>query len=450
MRSRTRWLRGILTLALVAAMLAAVPAQAEHDEDDHSPTVKLLKRTPIEVGKDLFAQGSDLAFQGNLIVAGTYQGTSFFKILPKAPFVKQIGFHDCPSSQGDVSVWGDFAVVSIDTPASNNVENGVCNNTDESKGKEGVRILDISDPTRPRQIKFVETQCGSHTHVLVPDGAKTYIYVNSYPIQQSATCNQVNHQRFSIIEMPTADPTKAKVSGFMSVPQPSIGCHDTTVFPERDIAVAACLQNTNVLDISNPAEPKVLSTIVNESIQFHHSSSFTWDGKYIIISDEYAGAAGGGGCTGDQDSKVGAMYFYNIEDPENPVLEGDYSLPRVPPADDGAEAERFRCTTHLYNILPMRDPTRYIAVASYYAGGLSVVDFTDPANPEEIGHYLNAPKGQLPDTWSAYWYNNRIYTNDYLSKHGIRVFKMKGLGKRKVRSFATRYNPQIQIESFKN
>ncbi len=464
MRIRKKWLS---VAALVAVALGGLPAQAGDGQDEHSDNARLLTQAPTKVGEDVLAQGSDLAFQKDLIVAGSYQGTAFYKRLSSAPYIKQVGFHACPSSQGDVSVWGKFVFVSVDSPGSNNGEGPTCNNTpafgadgkkvaDTSKGKEGIRIIDISNLKQPKQVKFIETQCGSHTNVLIPHKDELFIYVNSYPILQSFGCNQANHQKFSIIKASKTNPANAKLLDNKGpVPQPSIGCHDTTVFPKRDIAVAACLQNTNILDIANPAQPKVLSTIVNETIQFHHSSSFTWDGKYAIISDEYAGAAGGGGCAGDQDSRVGAMYFYNIEDPENPKEEGSYSLPRVPEADTVEESERFRCTTHLYNILPTKNSMpgykgdnqerKYIAVGSYYAGGISAVDFTDPSNPKELAYYIHKPDGVNPDSWAGYWYNNRIYSNDHASEQGVRVFKFKGgFGKRKILNFGGRYNPQIQ------
>ena len=47
-------------------------------------------------------------------------------------------------------------------------------------------------------------------------------------------------------------------------------------------------------------------------------------------------------------------------------------------------------------------------VSSAYAAGTTVVDFTDPTRPVEVGHH--DPHGA--NTWSAYWYNGHIYTND--------------------------------------
>ena len=448
-----RILRALALLALcsfVGATLVSLPALAGHDESDHSDNVKFLVNKPLTIGKGLTGQGSDLAFQGNLVVAGTYSGTAFYKIKSaKDGYLKQAGFHSCPGSQGDVSVIGKHLFVSIDSATTNTGTGPLCNNTDESTGLEGIRIVDITSLKQPRQIKFVETPCGSHTHTLVPDGATTYIYVLSYPLgAPSETCNQVpppgpGHYKISIIKFPTNDPTKAELIDPFDV-SPAIGCHDVTVFPARDIAVAGCISESQVWDIADPAAPVKLSTITNPEINIHHSSSFTWDGKYIILSDEYGGAAAPGGCPGDATSTVGAMWFYNITDPAAPVLEGHHALPRTP-----TNPEEEICTTHLYNILPMKDPKKYIAVSSYYGGGMAAVDFSDPTAPVEIGHYLPRPEGTVPDMWAAYWYNGRIYANNHTGGQGITAFQMKGLGVKQVRFFKGRMNPQIQIESFK-
>ena len=468
MRTRSRMVALVATAGLVAGLIGSIPASANHNEDDHSKNIREMARKPIKITKDLFAEGSDLAFKPRLLVAGTYQGTAFYKLLHRKPYLRQIGFHACPGSQGDVSVWGKLAFVSIDAASSNNGSGAGCNDTkatgpddlkhENSEGLEGVRIINIKNPRRPRQVGFVQTHCGSHTHVLVPSGRKLFIYVNSYPlgapILTNPPCSTATHGKISVIKVNKSNPRKSDV---VSTPQVAltpggtpIGCHDLTVFPKKDLAAAACITENQIWDISNPKNPEILSRIPNnQGIQIAHSASFTWDGKYVILSDEYGGAAGGGGCTGEQDSKVGAMFFYKITDPTDPQLEGDYSLPRVPPFHEDEATRTQRCTTHLYNILPTKDRKKYIAVSSYYMGGLSVVNFSDPANPKEVAHYMPRKGGVLADMWSAYWYNGRIYTNEKESRRGVSVFKLEGTGKKEARFFKGRYNPQVQVARFK-
>ena len=53
-------------------------------------------------------------------------------------------------------------------------------------------------------------------------------------------------------------------------------------------------------------------------------------------------------------------------------------------------------------------------VSGNYQSGISVVDFTDPANATEVGFADPDPlvPTQLGGDWSTYWYNDRIYDSD--------------------------------------
>ena len=59
-------------------------------------------------------------------------------------------------------------------------------------------------------------------------------------------------------------------------------------------------------------------------------------------------------------------------------------------------------------------------VSGNYQSGISVIDFTDPANAREIAYAdpaplvdPNPPVGiELGGDWSTYWYNGRIYESD--------------------------------------
>ncbi|MFN2388658.1 MAG: LVIVD repeat-containing protein [Actinomycetota bacterium] len=458
---RIKALASLSALALGASILGLVPAQAGHNTDDHSKNLARLAEAPTllsEWNPTMVAEGSDLAFKGKTLVAGTFQGPALYKILPGRPFIKQVSFLSCPGGQGDVSVFKDLVFVSVDAPRKgpdcDPVSSGAATQADVLAGNfwEGIRIVSIADPKRPQQIAAVDTDCGSHTHTLVPAGNKVYIYVESYPLASGLgpKCNVQSHRKLSVIEVPLADPTKAKVVSTPSV-SPAIGCHDVTAVPARKLAFAACISESQVWSIKDPANPTIVAHIPNpQGMQIAHSTAMTWDGKYLALGDEYGGAAGGGGCTGDKDSTVGAMWFYDVTNAKAPELKGHYSLPRVPTHfDTAAEVERFRCTTHNFNIIPFRKPGKYVAVVSYYMGGISVVNFSDPADPKEIGYYLPKEAGVAPDLWSAYWYNGRIYSNDHLSPLGVGTYKLKATGHEQAWFFKGAMNPQTQVLSFK-
>jgi hypothetical protein len=434
-------------LALVVG-LAPAAARTAPDPDDHSKNIVELNEAPIRTKSGEKAAGSDLAFEDDLIVAGSYSGTAIFRILNGAPFVKQIGFHDCPGGQGDVSVYKDLAFVSLDSPQDEEAVGCREPSAQRSGGKEGVRILDISNPRKPYQVDFVETDCGSHTHVIFPKKDAVYMYVQSYPLGvQSETCSVASHRKVSIVKVPLDAPTKAKVVSTLDV-SPEIGCHDVTIFPSEKLAAAACIGETQIWDVRDPAEPKIVSRIVNPSIQIHHGTGVTWDEKVLAIADEFAGSITGE-CAGSQNSPVGALWFYDISEVATPVPMGYYNVPRRSDPDTVDEAAYVKCTSHNFNILPMKDPNRYVASVGYRSAGLSVVDFSDPSAPTELAHFKQLDKGAIPDVWSAYWYNGRVYSNDNDGLRGIGVYQLDKTSSREVRYFRHRLNPQVQVRDFR-
>ena len=82
------------------------------------------------------------------------------------------------------------------------------------------------------------------------------------------------------------------------------------------------------------------------------------------------------------------------------------------------QAQDPNCTMHNFNTLPTKQ--RDVLVSSAYAAGTTVVDFSDRRNPREVGHH--DPHGA--NTWSSYWYNGLIWTND--GGRGVDVMKITG------------------------
>lgn len=444
MTRKTNALAALLSLSLMAAPAVA---QSRGGEDPHSDNIRELARSTIVTADGRDADGSDMAFQKNLLVAGSYQGTGFFKILRRAPYLQQIGFHPCPGGQGDVSVYKNLVFVSLNGPQSA----GSCldPNGELSDGKAGIRILDISDPTAPLQVGFVETDCGSHTHVINPQGDTVIVYIMSYPLGvPTATCNAVSHRKVSIVEVPVADPAESKVVGTLDV-SPEIGCHDVTILPDGEHAAAACIGESQIWDVSDPAAPTIVSRIINPLISIHHGTGVSWDGKVLAIADEFAGSITGE-CLGNQRSPAGALWFYDITNLEMPTLLGYYNVPRRGDPQTVDEIGYIACTSHNFSVLPMKDESLYLAAVAYRAAGMSIVDFSDPSAPVEVAYYHQLDEGMIPDLWAAYWYNGRIYTNDNGASRGISVYELEGTTSPKdILFFKERLNPQVQIEDFR-
>lgn len=408
--------RGLAT-AVVGALALASVAGATHDADDHSPNMRLVAQ--FDDG-GAYASGTDIAFWNDVAVAG-HQSPGGFRLLrlakpdDPAPVLRELAQFDCNGGQSDVSIWKTLVFVSIDGPR----QTAACDSpTASPEGVEGIRVVDVGslDDPQPRQIAFVRTDCGSHTHTLVPDepNKRVLLYVESYPLGvQTPTCNAATHRKISVVEVPLGNPSAARVVATPDV-SPAIGCHDVTVLVPRKLAGAACITETQLWDISDPVRPRVISHIVNPAINIHHSTTFSFDGNTLAIGDELGGAAVAPGCAdGNKHLPIGAIWFYDVSSPALPILRGTYRIPQA--------VTSTQCTAHNFNTLPLTSE-RDVLVSAWYNGGTTVVDFTDPAAPRQIGYYVVSSPA-VSNAWSSYWYRDQIYANN-LGRRGFDAFTL--------------------------
>jgi hypothetical protein len=132
-----------------------------------------------------------------------------------------------------------------------------------------------------------------------------------------------------------------------------------------------------------------------------HSAAFTWDGEVLVLGWEPGGGSQPECEATDPDVKK-SWFLY---DAQTGAKLGQFMLPRP-------QSSTENCTIHNYNIVPT--DKRYLLVGGNYQAGISVVDFTDPANAVEVAYADPAPLvlTQLGGDWSTYWYNGRIYESD--------------------------------------
>jgi hypothetical protein len=413
-----------ISLALGVFLAGLVTAPPTVAQDEHSDNIEHLFNSP-----QAEFTNSDLAIWGKNLYLGNYGGFRVFDISdPTSP--EELVSFPCPASQNDVSVWKDLLFVSVDGVR----DKKTCDSqttTSTEEGFQGIRIFNVADPADPRYIRSVQAQCGSHTHTLVPgpkdaDGKRheVYLYVSSYPSGSAQYNCEQTHNKESIIKVPLTAPERAKVTYQLDT-APGNGCHDVTVFMQLKIAAGACRTEGQIWDISNPAKPEIKEHFQNEEISFWHSAAFTWDAKYVAIGDEF----GGGGTPGcpNPNTSVGAIWLYDMKDLSEPV--SYFGLPRFQDVET--------CTAHNFNFIPVAG--RYVLVASFYGGGVSVIDFTDPATPVELAYY----DAEGADTWSSYWFNGFIYANDIA--RGLDVFRLNEGFTKNAKTW-NNLNPQTQFK----
>jgi len=419
----------------------------EEEEKEKQEEEKKKEDSPAEEARRssfLNFANSDLAFSGDRLFVGNFHGFNTYNIEdPMTP--KHLVSVVCPGGQGDVSVVGNLLFMSVEQ-IRGRLDCGVQGVEEPVSAQRfrGIRIFDISDVRMPRQVAAVQTCRGSHTHTLVTDPddeGNLYLYGSGTSSVRSgeelAECSGLKPDEdpktalFSIdvIQVPVKAPEKARIvnrprifadettgaiAGLWKGGDHGPGtqktsetnqCHDITVFPEIGLAAGACSGNGILLDISDPVNPVRLDQVVDKNFAYWHSATFNHDGTKIIFTDEWGGGARPR-CRETDPKEWGADSIFDIVDRKMHFRA--YYKPGAP------QSELENCVAHNGSIIPV--PGRDIMVQAWYQGGISVFDFTDSANPVEIGFFDRGPiDGShlvLAGHWSAYWNNGFIYGSE--------------------------------------
>ena len=429
--------------------MAAAPA-AEPAKDAAPPEEEKDKPSFGKRGSPLDFANTDMAFSGDLMVAGNYHGWNAYRLGADGVPVL-VSSVVCPGGQGDVSIAGTLLIMSVEQ-TSGRTDCGLGGVPEKVSAERfrGLRIFDIADVTRPRQVGQVQTCRGSHTHSIVSQDSRRLVIYNSgtagvRDADELAGCvgdepGDTRTALFSIdvIEVPLADPAQARIvdsprvfaaegqiAGLWRGGDHGDGtqetsrtdqCHDITVFPSMNLAAGACSGNGIVFDISDPLRPARVDAVVDKGFAYWHSATFSNDGTKVLYTDEW-----GGGmrprCQAGDPGNWGANAIYGIEDGKL-VHRGTWKLP-------APQGDKENCVAHNGSIIPV--PGRDLFVQAWYQGGISVIDFTDPANVREIAYFDRGPVDPdqlvLGGYWSAYWYKGRIYATEIA--RGIDVFALE-------------------------
>jgi hypothetical protein len=437
---------------------------------------KLPKAVQLPIAQLAFAN-SDVAFQGNHLFLGNFYGVNIYDISNPANTTLLTSMV-CPGGQGDVSVYKNLLFMSVEMP-NGRLDCGTQGfppeppppaDEDKDKQKEkkrripaaqkdrfrGVRIFDISDIKNPKQVAAVQTCRGSHTHTLVldpNDKDNVYIYVSGTSFvrqpEELAGCSGEKPDkdpntalfRIDVIKVPVATPQDAKIvstprlfidartgalngltsggshgkNGKEEKPADTDQCHDVTVYTAIGLAAGACSGNGILLDIKDPVHPKRLDAVNDPNYSYWHSASFSNDGTKVVFTDEWGGGLGAR-CRPNDPNKWGADAIFRLKD-DRLTFANYYKLP-------AAQGDTENCVAHNGSLIPV--PGRDIEVQAWYQGGISIMDFTDPAQPFEIAYFDRGPIDPkmlvLGGDWSAYWYNGNIYASEIA--RGLDVFEL--------------------------
>ena len=431
---------------ITEAMAGAEDNASEDDEKEANQT--LDPRSPL-----LSFSNTDIAFRDDIMVAGSYHGFNIYALTDDGQ-PDLTASVVCPGGQGDVSIVDELLIMSVEETRGR-VDCGLEGVTDEISNERfrGLRIFDISDLTRPKQVGAVQTCRGSHTHSVVsgPDADGKLIVYNSgisrvrneeeLPgcFDESPGDDRTALFRIDVIEIPVDNPAASRIIDSPTVfADPETGalaglwrggdhgedtqetsrtdeCHDITVFPSLNLAAGACSGNGILFDITDPSAPERVDAVSDSGFAYWHSATFNNDGSKVLFTDEWGGGTRPR-CRTYDPLTWGADAIYDIVDGKL-AFRSHFKMP-------APQGETENCVAHNGSIIPV--PGRDIFVQAWYQGGLSIIDFTDSANPIEIAYF---DRGPIDDTdlvtggyWSTYWYRGRIYGTEII--RGIDVFAL--------------------------
>ena len=435
---------------------------------------------------DTGSVNSDLAFSGNHLFVGNYNGINFYDVDNPAQ-IKIMTSLVCPGGQGDVSVYGHLLFMSAEAmngridcgtqgipvppasatpePAPQPAAQPAAPGAPAARVRRpppppspdrfrGVRIFDISDISNPKQVAAVQSCRGSHTHSLLVDPKdkdNVYIYISGTgavrQAEELAGCSggdpSANPEtalfRIDIIKVPLAHPEQAKI-----VSSPRI------------------FTDTQTGDVDGLWK----GGTHGEGTQQTSSTNQCHDITIYSAIGLAAGACSGNGILLDISDPVNPKRIDAVSDPNyaywhsatfnndgTKVLYTDEwgggSQPRCRATDPmhwGADAiftlsnrkltlasyykmpapqtDMENCVAHNGSLVPI--PGRDVFVQAWYQGGVSIMDFTDASHPYEIAYFdrgpLDATKRGTGGFWSVYWYNGNIYGSEIA--RGVDVFKL--------------------------
>jgi len=459
---------------------------------------------PNPGGRSLDYANSDLAFglNGRLALQGNFHGLIFYNIEDPAKTSLQT-IVTCPGGQGDVSIWGHLAFMSVEgygridcgaqpspnaggrggrgaaapgaatppaagaatppaagaaaqtPPAGAGAGGGRGTAPPDPARMYGVRIFDITDPRKPRQVAAVQTCRGSHTHSIVTDPNdkdNIYIYVSGgagiRSADEKAGCvadpAAPNTSSFGIdvIKVPLARPEQSAVVSHAYIfadantgqigslrgrrqgtgepsQNPTSGCHDVTSYPWASLLGGACSGNGLLLDTKNVLQPKRLDDVADAAFAFWHSATFNNDATKLLFSDEWGGGTAPM-CQSIHPTMWGGNAVFDIQgtgDGRHLRFGGYFKLPAWQTASEN-------CVAHNGSLVPV--PGRDIMSQAFYQGGATVFDFTDSANIKEIAYFdrgpIDAERLIIGGYWSVYYYNGYLYGSEIA--RGLDVFQL--------------------------
>ncbi|MBK7407745.1 MAG: choice-of-anchor B family protein [Saprospirales bacterium] len=293
---------------------------------------------------------------------GTKSGTAIYRLAE--PFA-EVGF-----IPGPVSNWREITVVG---------QQGYVV-TEGSGTGEGMQVIDLSP--LPGEPVLLTTYTATFTtgHIIQRD-----IYSE---IPRVYVCGTTPTNGVHILDVSNpADPVQ------IGEYQPGYYIHDCHVRGNRLYGAAFYNKTLDIVDITDPANPELITTLPDPGTNTH-SCSTTPDENFLFLADEADGYPG---------------RLFDISDLDNITQVAQYSA---------------NATSLVHNPYIAGD----LAILSHNTEGLRIVDIADPSLPVEVGYFdtYDGVSGGFKGLWSAcpYFPSGKIIGGD--RTRGLLVWEFSG------------------------
>jgi hypothetical protein len=314
--------------------------------------------------------------QHTFAFAGTYyNGLQIIDVNdPEHPVI--VNSYDCGIAQGDVQVFHrpdypgrTFVAYAADDAYSFQVDAKCATEAAErgfdieTSGGSGTFIIDVTDPLKAHTVSFVGFEKGSHNQTVHPSGM--YLYNSNSDL---ATDTSPGIEIADIHDL--AHPKQIAVVPIPIMPGLGSDSHDISFSPDGTRAYSAAVSQGVILDTTDPANPKRISSIFDPAVNvWHQAETVEADvpglgtRTLLIGSDEFAGATPTGQCPN------GGLHIYDVTGQLEaaPVKLGYWNFDEVRATEDGGN-----CTAHVFQLF--RDQN--IMVIANYNGGVHVLDIS--------------------------------------------------------------------------
>lgn len=340
-----------------------------------------------------------LALAGDtLFAASTLQGDNGFYAIDVSD----------PSNMSVLGEWHDERAVGGDRAiAASGSGDWVVLGTEGNVSDEeaGVRLFDVSDPSEPTEAAFLPLDGGAHTVDILEIDGTTYVFALNYGVQVLRLVEgptgpdlvKVGHWGYAGPEMTTI-PDYGNPGDYSAWGLRSVYGHDMKPIVDEErgplLYVAYAYQGLQVLDISQPSAPQLISRWTpggEEAPWYTHTVDASWigDKRVIVVGSEVFEER--------HNETPSPVWVLDGTDLENPELLSTWTNPA------GAGSQNLLYSAHFFRI-----DQGYIHLSHYHAGTW-VLDITTPerqAAPTVVGAYLpHANTGYTPDTECCFGFN---------------------------------------------